>query len=308
MQKNAWIRLALIGGLLLAALACSISFGDGEEEDLDLAVQKALIALQQTQTAEAPSGQTAQQNENGGQSSTQEEGNGAEEEEEEITPTITVNPTPCNSPRMTSETIADGTPFDAGDTFTKSWTIRNVGSCSWTPDYQFVFTSGTRMGGASSQNLSRTVNPGDTITMSVNLTAPSSNDAYTGYWKFKTPQGELFGNYWVMIYVGPTPAPFAVTSVVYYMPHTTIDTGCPNDINVKAEITSSAGGNVTYKWRDSTGATSATQSLSFHDPGKKIVDYHVTVTATGDYWAEIYIDNPNHQWFGQKSFHVNCTP
>jgi len=38
------------------------------------------------------------------------------------------------------------------------------------------------------------------------------------------------------------------------------------------------------------------------------VDYNPTISATGDYQARLYIDNPNHQWFGTVNFHVNCTP
>jgi hypothetical protein len=48
--------------------------------------------------------------------------------------------------------------------------------------------------------------------------------------------------------------------------------------------------------------------VTFDAPGKKIVDYNATINATDDYEARIYIDNPNHQWFGPVGFHVNCTP
>jgi hypothetical protein len=96
--------------------------------------------------------------------------------------------------------------------------------------------------------------------------------------------------------------------VSFYMPHTTIDMGCPGDINVKAEITTNGEGKVYYKWTDSAGGSSSTKSKTFDEAGTKIVEYNVTIGATGDHWAKLYIDDPNHQWFGPKNFHVNCTP
>ena len=92
------------------------------------------------------------------------------------------------------------------------------------------------------------------------------------------------------------------------MPHTTIDMGCPGTVNVKAEITASAAGTVTYHWEDSTPYTAKEQSVNFTEAGKKIVDYNVTVISSVPYQADLYINDPNHQWFGPKEFTVNCTP
>ncbi len=299
MKVNRWIILAALGILLGLALACTISFGaDQTAKDTGSAAEQTLAALQQTQTALAQQ-ETPQP---------AEQPTDTESVEESNQPTPTINPTPCNLSHWTGETIPDGTAMDAGDTFTKSWTLRNDGICDWTTDYQFVFVDGDRMGGASTQNLSSRIEPGESITLSVQLTAPDDDGEYRGVWRLRADDGEKFGNYWVEIYVGEPPAPFAVTGVSFYMPHTTIDTACPNDINVKAEIKSSAAGKVTYKWTDSAGGSSGTKSYTFSEAGTKIVDYNVTVSSTGDYWAKVYIDNPNHQWFGPINFHVNCTP
>lgn len=299
MKHNKWINLVVLAVMALVVLACGISFNGGDSGDSE--IQQTLQALQQTQTAAAAAGGQTQ--------STQEptdDSQEQEEQQEEQTPTITT--TPCNVSHMTGETVPDGTNFDSGDPFTKTWTLRNDGACVWTTDYKFVFVDGDRMGGATSQNLSSSVAPGESVTMAVDLTAPSTDGLYKGVWRWKSDDGKEFGNYWVQISVGPTPAPFAVTGVSFYMSHTTIDTGCPNDINVKAEIKSSAAGKVTYYWTDSAGGSSSTKSITFTEAGTEIVDYNVTVSATGDYWAKLYIDNPNHQWFGPKEFHVNCTP
>ena len=299
MKVNRWIIPAALGIMLGLALACTISFaGDQTAKGSGDAIQLTMVALQQTQTALAPQ-ETPQP---------EEQPIDTESVEESDQPTPTINPTPCNLSHWTGETIPDETVMDAGDTFTKSWTLRNDGICDWTTDYQFVFVDGDRMGGASTQNLSSRIEPGESITLSVQLTAPDDDGEYRGVWRLRADDGEKFGNYWVDIFVGEPPAPFAVTGVSFYMPHTTIDTGCPNDINVKAEIKSSAAGKVTYKWTDSAGVSSSTKSYTFDDAGTKIVEYNVTVASTGDYWAKVYIDNPNHQWFGPINFHVNCTP
>jgi peptidoglycan hydrolase-like protein with peptidoglycan-binding domain len=60
------------------------------------------------------------------------------------------------------------------------------------------------MGGPASQQLTNgTVAPGQTIDVSVNLTAPASTGTYKGNWKLREPGGTIFGlstgPFWVQI-------------------------------------------------------------------------------------------------------------
>ena len=197
--------------------------------------------------------------------------------------------------------------MDAGQHFAKTWRVKNVGSCTWGTNYRLVFVSGDKMGGPASQALEHNVKPGETIDLIVDLTAPAGNGEYKGYWKIQSNEGDQFGNYWVQIRVGPPPAAFAVTGVDFDV-HPNIDMACPNDVSIKAEIKTSAGGKVTYKWKDSAGGSSSTKSFTLSAAGSKIVDYNANISASGDYEAEVYIDDPNNQWFGPVGFHVNCTP
>jgi hypothetical protein len=158
------------------------------------------------------------------------------------------------------------------------------------------------MGGKSSQYLNAVIKPGDLISLSVNLTAPDEDGEYNGVWQLVSDDNEKLGSYWVTIVVGNPVGPFAVTSVSFYMPHTTIDTSCPHDINVKAEITVNKGGKVIYHWKDSAGGTSAKKSFTLDEAGSEIVEYNVAVSSTGDYNAKLYIDEPNHQCSGRSSF------
>jgi len=90
-------------------------------------------------------------------------------------------------------TVPDGTVLLPGETFTKTWRITNRGTCTWTPDYMLVFTSGDQMGSTSAVRLPGYVSPGQSIDISVTLTAPNVKGRYTGYWMLRNPSGALFG-------------------------------------------------------------------------------------------------------------------
>jgi hypothetical protein len=108
--------------------------------------------------------------------------------------TPTVGPALCDKVQFVADvTVPDGTNFPPGATFTKTWRLKNVGSCTWTTSYQLVFFSGEQMGTVSSVSFPRNVAPGQTVDISVNLTAPSSPGSYRGYWMFKNSNGTLFG-------------------------------------------------------------------------------------------------------------------
>lgn len=111
------------------------------------------------------------------------------------TATPTDTPIPCNLAKFVDDvTIPDGTEFEPGDTFTKTWSLRNVGSCSWTSGFDIVFSGGDAMGAPSAvQITSGTVNPGQTVEVSVDLTAPGSAGTYRGNWQLRDPSDVIFG-------------------------------------------------------------------------------------------------------------------
>lgn len=89
--------------------------------------------------------------------------------------------------------VPDGTKFTSGDTFTKTWRLTNRGTCTWTPDYMLVFASGDQMGSTTAVRLPGYVSPGQTVDVSVTLTAPAKRGHYVGYWMLRNPAGTLFG-------------------------------------------------------------------------------------------------------------------
>ena len=108
--------------------------------------------------------------------------------------TPTVGPALCDKVQFVADvTIPDGTNFPPGATFTKTWRLKNVGSCTWTTSYQLVFFSGEQMGAGSSVSFSRTVAPGQVVGISVSLTAASSAGSHRGYWMFRNSSGINFG-------------------------------------------------------------------------------------------------------------------
>jgi hypothetical protein len=89
--------------------------------------------------------------------------------------------------------VPDGSNFAIGETFIKIWRLKNRGTCAWTGDYMLVYTSGNAMGDTLAVRLPGYVAPGQTVDVSVTLTAPSTPGHYTGYWMLRNPSGVLFG-------------------------------------------------------------------------------------------------------------------
>src|SRR6185436_14411746 len=130
--------------------------------------------------------------------------------------TVTVPPNSCDKAQFVSDvTVPDGTVMAPGQTFTKTWSLRNIGTCAWTKSYQIFFFSGEQMGGPASLTFAEDVPVGKVATFSVNLTAPSAAGSYRGFWMFKNASGQIFGigtppnrPWWVDIKVsGPTVTP-----------------------------------------------------------------------------------------------------
>jgi len=109
----------------------------------------------------------------------------------------TASPVPvsrCDAMQFLGDvTYPDGSSITRNNTFVKTWRVKNIGTCSWTPSYALVFTSGDSMNGPSAVALARNVNPGETIETSVTLTAPNKDGDYRGYWKLRNASGVLFG-------------------------------------------------------------------------------------------------------------------
>jgi hypothetical protein len=90
-------------------------------------------------------------------------------------------------------TIPDDTEMVPGQEFTKTWRLQNAGTCAWTNDYNLVWFSGEQFGAPASVRLDGTVESGNSIDLSVDMTAPDTPGSYISYWKLKNASGVLFG-------------------------------------------------------------------------------------------------------------------
>lgn len=99
-------------------------------------------------------------------------------------------------------TIPDDTPVTPGQTFTKTWEVRNSGSCAWDAGFRFAFTGGEQMGGTA-YTLPASVAAGALTQISVPMTAPNRTGTLRGNWRMSTASGQFFGDeVYVQVVIG----------------------------------------------------------------------------------------------------------
>jgi hypothetical protein len=188
--------------------------------------------------------------------------------------TITPQTSSCDRATfVTDVNVPDGTVFAPNSAFTKTWRIKNTGSCTWTTSYTLVFVSGNKMSGPDAVNLTSTVGPNTSFDLSVNLTAPATAGAYRGYWQLKNASGQIFGigyygdkPWWVDIAVNSSAASStpAVTAVIVTVTPGGAATSTPT---VTPTATPSSGGStVAFDFTANPGAavwTSGAGTLTF---------------------------------------------
>lgn len=122
-------------------------------------------------------------------------------------PTPTATSLPCDWAEFVSDlSVPDNSSFPPGADFTKIWRIRNIGSCTWSSDYELIFTGGDLMSAARARPLPGVVRPGETVDLGVDLRAPANPGTYRGDWMLRNPTGNAFGildnaqgTFWVQI-------------------------------------------------------------------------------------------------------------
>jgi hypothetical protein len=108
----------------------------------------------------------------------------------------------CNVMTFVADvTVSDGEEIAAGTPFTKTWQVKNDGTCDWTTAYLLVYSSGEQMSGPTSQPLAAAIPVGATGDISVQLTAPATAGDYTGWWAIADAAGAPFGFMSVVITV-----------------------------------------------------------------------------------------------------------
>jgi hypothetical protein len=96
---------------------------------------------------------------------------------------------------LADATIPDGTVFDGGEDFKKTWQVQNTGSCKWDEGYKLVYKGGDEELDPVTVRLQADdfIDPGAVGELSVDLTAPLKAGRYTCTWQMQADNGEYFG-------------------------------------------------------------------------------------------------------------------
>jgi uncharacterized protein YkwD len=102
-------------------------------------------------------------------------------------------------------TVPDNAQMTRGAKFTKTWRFMNSGKCKWS-GYTISFVAGDRMETPESAPIPET-EAGKTVDVSIELTAPSVDGTYTGFYELKNNKGENLAigtetTFWVKILIG----------------------------------------------------------------------------------------------------------
>ena len=225
----------------------------------------------------------------------------------------------CAKASLIAENPPDQTLLRPGEYFWKTWTIQNVGTCTWSTAYKFIFWSGDLMGGLTSYQLPDDVAPNEQIDISIYLQAPPTVGTFTGYWRLQSPWEANFGvgaydePIYVQVVVSDDKKPdYGVTSVDYQLVRDPA-VGCPTNVRftIYATITTNGPADVDYRWVQSDGnSMEQAKPLDFKEAGSVTLKREWMI-GKGDSpnprWAQIIIENPDYQEFGKVEI-LNVCP
>ena len=126
---------------------------------------------------------------------------GNEEESETEIYESSVSRRICDTAYFVSETIPDGSIYPPNRRLTKTWTFRNTGTCTWTTEYQLVFTGGERMSGPEVQFFEEYVAPNDLTVIELDFITPVKEGSYRGRWQLQNEQGDRIYDVWAEVVV-----------------------------------------------------------------------------------------------------------
>lgn len=245
----------------------------------------------------------------------------------------TINPDAIDLIEFISDvTVPDGTDYAPGTRFTKTWRLRNIGNTTWTTAYALVFVDGTQMGGTSPKPLTQEVPAGQSVDVSVDLTAPAAEGTYYGYWMLRNAAGQNFGlgpdadlSFYVQIDVKSdaaaptatsdgTAAPTAtqsaeaVSGVSLSVDEAQVATTCPHTFSFEAEFTLNQAGSVTYELEADTGfaITLPAPTTTDLDAGQHRVNYTLEFTDSVSGWARFRVSQPLNKVSSQVEFELTC--
>jgi len=199
-KRNTLIPLILLLAILLTA--CGGSEEGASEAVLTEAAQIAIDGLTGTAAAAPPTATTEptptdtpeptptleptkddSKDDNGGQAAI---------------PTFTQQAAASNKPCLRAsfeyENVPDGTEYPVNKVFTKTWRIKNTGTCTWNSQTTFVFVQGDLMGANSvTEFTEQDIFPNEYAEITIAFQVPSDPGNYKSYWMLRSSTGESFG-------------------------------------------------------------------------------------------------------------------
>lgn len=247
-----------------------------------------------------------------------------------VTPEITPTSSPasvsapadpnCVKASLITENPPDQTILTPGEYFWKTWTLQNIGTCTWTTSYKLVFWDGDRLGSSISYPLPDDVAPNEKKDISIYLQAPASGGTFTGYWRLQTPWKSNFGvgqydsPISTSIVVGSitpvskkTETVFGVTSVTY-----TVDRRCApanTFYTITAHISSNGPVEADFMWMQSDGNNDETNTVTFTKAATKSISREWSQkkeSSPNPRWVQIIVTSPTYQEFDKVILPDQC--
>jgi len=96
-------------------------------------------------------------------------------------------------PLTVDVTILDGTQMTPGQSFVKTWKIKNTGICPWGDGYGLIYAGYADKMSGEPVPLGTLVQVGQEVDVSVNFKAPTNIGEYTSAWQMANAKGIPFG-------------------------------------------------------------------------------------------------------------------
>lgn len=192
-----------------------------------------------------------------------------------------VNPPDCtNSASFVADvTIPDNSNVTGGTVFTKTWRVRNTGTCIWGSGYTLTHYSDEDMGAPASVPLNVT-QPGEELDISLDLRAANTVGSHRGNFVIKNPAGLIMqidndSRLWVIINVTDT-----ITATASSTPDTSGSSVTGTSIVVTIGINSGFANATCSSSTDSTKLTETINAINSYRAQNNLPEYTLNIQIT----------------------------
>jgi len=199
-------------------------------------------------------------------------------------PTFTPVPD-CDRVEFVSDvTYPDETGVKANEVITKTWRVKNIGSCTWDAAYKLVYIRGEQMNGTSpAEVISSSVAPGGEVELSIKLNMPEINGIHWGVWQIYNAAGQPVLKadgkpQELSILINVTNGRGGRVTAVRIWAYTFTGVKCTNNVQYDVSVNIVADGpiGVGYAWNVTNGAlTVVSQNYVFGSAGSLQVTTHI---------------------------------